>query len=160
MIVAPTIRLGTACDATPIAEMSRDYVEHGLGWSWTPARVQAAVRDCCVNVAVVGGRGSIAGFGIMQYGDDSAHLALLAVRPNQQHRGLGAMLMAWLEKPARVAGIVRIRLEARADNPAAIGFYHKQGYREVGRVGGYYRGTVDAVRLEKQLALDVAAPAR
>lgn len=160
MILAPTIRFATARDATAIAEMSRDYVEQGLGWSWTPGRVRVAVCDRCVNVAVIGGPEPIAGFGIMQYGDDSAHLALLAVRPNRQHRGLGAILLAWLEKPAQVAGIVRIRLEARADNPGAIGFYRKQGYCEVGRVAGYYRGTVEAIRLEKQLALTVAAPAQ
>ncbi len=160
MIVAPTIRFGTPRDAAPIAEMSRDYIEHGLGWSWTPARVQAAIRDRAVNVAVIGGPESVAGFGIMQYGDDSAHLALLAVHPTEQHRGLGALLMAWLEQPARVAGIVRIRLEARADNPAASGFYRKQGYSEAGRAGGYYRGTVDAVRFEKRLAMDVGMPAQ
>ncbi|MGA8709553.1 MAG: GNAT family N-acetyltransferase [Steroidobacteraceae bacterium] len=160
MIVAPTIRLGTTRDVAPIASMSRDYIEHGLGWSWTPARVQAAVRDCAVNVAVIGNPESVVGFGIMQYGDDSAHLALLAVHPNEQQRGLGALLLAWLEKPAQVAGIVRIRLEARADNPVAIGFYRKQGYYETGRSGGYYRGTVDAVRLEKQLALAIGTAMR
>lgn len=143
-----------------IAEMSRDYIEHGLGWSWTPARVLAAVRDRATNIAVVGDSEAIAGFGIMQYGDDTAHLALLAVRPNQQQCGLGALLMAWLEKPALVAGIERVRLEARADNPNAIGFYRGQGYREVGRVSGYYRGTVDAVRLEKRFGSGLGTLAR
>jgi len=159
MIVAPTIRLGTSRDVAPIAAMSRDFIEHGLGWSWTPARVEGAVRDRAVNVAVIGGPEAVMGFGIMQYGDDSAHLALLAVRPEEQHRGLGTLLLAWLEQPARVAGIARIRLEARADNPVAIGFYRKQGYCEIARVGGYYRGTVDAVRLEKRLALVIGTPA-
>lgn len=159
MIVAPTIRLGTHGDVAAIAAMSRDYIEQGLGWSWTQARVQAAVCDRAVNVAVIGSPESVVGFGIMQYGDDNAHLALLAVHPDEQHRGLGSLLLAWLEQPARVAGIARIRLEARADNPVAIGFYRKQGYRESGRVAGYYRGTVDAVRLEKQLALFIGTPA-
>ena len=159
MTIIPPIRLATAQDAALIAEMSRDYIEHGLGWSWTAARVLAGIRDRATNIAVIGSE-TIAGFGIMQYGDDTAHLALLAVRPNQQQRGLGGLLMAWLEKPALVAGIERVRLEARADNPNAIGFYRKQGYREVGRVSGYYRGTVDAVRLEKWLGSDLGTLAR
>ena len=141
-----------------IAEMSRDYIEYGLGWSWTPARVLAAVGDRSTNTAVLAERDDIVGFGIMHYGDDSAHLALLAVRPNQQQRGLGAQLIAWLEKPARVAGIERIRLEARADNPNAIGFYRRQGFRESGRIAGYSRGAVDAVRLEKSLTVMLHAP--
>ncbi|HEV7985451.1 MAG TPA: N-acetyltransferase [Steroidobacteraceae bacterium] len=160
MITIPPIRLATSQDAAMIAEMSRDYIEHGLGWSWTPARVLAAVRDRATNIAVVGDSEAIAGFGIMQYGDDTAHLALLAVRPNQQQCGLGALLMAWLEKPALVAGIERVRLEARADNPNAIGFYRRQGYREVARVSGYYRGTVDAVRLEKRFGSGLGTLAR
>ena len=93
------IRLATARDAALIAEMSRDYIEHGLGWSWTTARVRAAVSDRDTNIAVIGQGDDIAGFGIMHYGEDTAHLALLAVRPNQQQRGLGALLIAWLEKP-------------------------------------------------------------
>jgi [ribosomal protein S18]-alanine N-acetyltransferase len=151
MTADTTIRLALAQDAALIAEMSRDYVEHGLGWSWTTARVLAAVNNQATNVAVTG---ALAGFGIMHYGDDSAHLALLAVRPARQRCGLGTLLLEWLEKPARVAGIECIRLEARADNPNAIAFYRRQGFHEVGRIAGYYRGTVDAVRLEKRL--DVA----
>lgn len=151
------VRLARARDAALIAEMSRDYVEHGLGWSWTPARVLAALNHPATNVAVAG---ELAGFGIMHYGDDSAHLALLAVRPALQRRGLGTLLLDWLEKPARVAGIERIRLEARADNPTAIAFYRCQGYREAGRMAGYYRGSVDAVRLEKRLDVALHVPPR
>ena len=159
MTPLPTIRLALVRDAPMIAEMSRDYVEHGLGWSWTAPRVVAAVSHQATNVAVMEAP-AIAGFGIMHYGDDSAHLALLAVRPNQQRRGLGTLLLDWLEKPARVAGIECIRLEARADNPNAIAFYRRQGFREAGRIAGYYRGTVDAVRLEKRLDVALHVPPR
>ena len=160
MIALPAIRLATTHDAGMIAEMSRDYIEHGLGWSWTPTRVLAAVRDRATNIAVAGTAEAIDGFGIMHYGDDIAHLALLAVRPDRRHRGLGAQLLAWLEQPALVAGIACVRLEARADNPGAAGFYRRQGYRETGRISGYYRGTVDAVRLEKPLGTDLGSIAR
>ncbi|HEY2418068.1 MAG TPA: GNAT family N-acetyltransferase [Steroidobacteraceae bacterium] len=158
MLSLPAIRLATSRDAAMIAEMSRDYIEYGLGWSWTAARVLAAVNDQATNVAVLAEYAALAGFGIMHYGDETAHLALLAVRPNQQQRGIGALLMAWLEKPALVAGIDCIRLEARVDNPNAIGFYRKQGFREAGRIAGYYRGAIDAVRLEKRLGVGLHAP--
>jgi ribosomal-protein-alanine N-acetyltransferase len=38
------IRLARPSDAQAIAEMSRDLIEHGLGWRWTPSRIRAALR--------------------------------------------------------------------------------------------------------------------
>ena len=151
MIIIPHVSLANPADARGIAEMSRDYVEYGLGWSWTPARVLKAIRDGATNVALVRGQGAVQGFGIMRYGEQKAHLVLLAVEPAERKRGLGAILLGWLEKSAATAGIERVQLEARADNPVAIAFYRDQGYEEAGTVRGYYRGEVDALRLEKSL---------
>lgn len=150
-LAIPDIQLACVSDAAPIATMSRDYIESGLLWSWVPPRVLRSIRDLDTNVAVVRDHGALIGFGIMQYGDESAHLALLAVHPGQRNRGLGSRLLAWLEKPARVAGIARIDVEARADNPLAIEFYRRQGYEQCRLVGGYYQGRIDAVRLRKSL---------
>lgn len=152
MIILPTIRLAAAHDAEAIARMSRDHIEHGLGWSWTPRRVLRAIEDASTNVAVLHEDAAVLGFGIMSYGEVRAHLSLLAVAPDRRQRGLGASLLAWLEKCAFTAGLERIQLEARADNPTAIAFYQDQGYSATGSVAGYYRGEVDAVRLEKLLA--------
>jgi hypothetical protein len=32
--IAVTLRLASPADAQSIAELSRDAIEHGLGWSW------------------------------------------------------------------------------------------------------------------------------
>ena len=152
MLAVPDIRLATPPDARPIAELSRDYIEHGLGWSWTAARVLGAMRDPSSNVIVIHQRERLAGFGIMQYADDSAHLALLAVHPARRHLGIGARLVAWLEQSARAAGISHIRLEARADNRSAIAFYLRLGFNQAGKISGYYEGVIDAVQLEKRCA--------
>ena len=66
-------------------------------------------------------------------------------------RGLGALLLAWLEKCAVTAGLEHIQVEARADNQPALAFYQDQGYRQQGIVPGYYSGMIDAVRFEKAL---------
>ena len=151
MLALPDIELAAPPDARPIAELSRDTIEHGLGWSWTPARVLHAIRDPSTNVAVVRQRGSVVAFGIMQYADDSAHLCLLAVHPTQRHRGLGARLVGWLERSARAAGITVVRLEARADNRSAIAFYERLAFSLSGKIEGYYEGRIAAVQLEKKL---------
>ena len=151
MTIAPTIRLALLADAPAIARMSRLYIEQGLGWSWNVPRIEAAIRCDSINVVVMRERGDLIGFGIMQYGDQTAHLALLGVSPPCRHRGLATRLLAWLEKCADTAGIGRIAVEARCDNPAAIAFYEKCHYRRLSRVPGYYRGLVDAIRFEKNL---------
>jgi [ribosomal protein S18]-alanine N-acetyltransferase len=157
LIVTPQITLADAVHARSIAEMSREYIEYGLGWSWTQARVIKAIHDMDTNVAVMQERGGVIAFGIMRYGEQRAHLVLLGVAPAQRKRGLGAQMMAWLEKSAVIAGLERVQLEARADNPDAIAFYLEQGYSQAGTVPGYYRGAIDAVRLEKPLWMPAGA---
>ena len=152
MLVLPDLRLAVPKDARQIAEMSRDNIEHGLRWSWTAPRVLHAIRDPSTNVAVVLTRDRVRGFGIMHYGDESAHLALLAIEPSHRHQQMGTRMVAWLTQSARTAGIRHIRLEARADNRAAIAFYQRLGFAESGRAAGYYEGSVDAVQFDKRLA--------
>jgi ribosomal protein S18 acetylase RimI-like enzyme len=88
----------------------------------------------------------------MIYRDDSAHLSLLAVRPNARRRGVGTAVLAWLEKVGSVAGVSRIRLEARRDNVPALTFYREHGYYERATVVGMYLGMEDGVRLEKVIS--------
>lgn len=145
----PSVRLATPGDARAIAELSRDFIEHGLGWGYTPGRILGAIRCRSTNVAVIHEHGCLVAAGIMDYGDTAAHLVLLGVQPRQRRRGLGRHLLSWLEECALTAGVEKINVEVRADNPGAIGFYGEQGYGVRDRVPGYYRGIIDAVRLEK-----------
>lgn len=151
MIIVPTIRLATMRDAQAIAELSRDQIELGLAWSWTPERVRGSIRDGATNVVVAIEGIALVGFGIMKYGDEKAHLSLLAVSPRRRDHGVGARLLDWLEKSARTAGIARIDLEARADNLGALAFYGLRGYGRYEIVPGYYQGRIDAYRLSKTL---------
>lgn len=151
MLILPVTRLAHVADAGAIADMSRSYIEQGLGWSWREGRVLRAIHDPMTNVAVMTESDAIVGFGIMQYWEETAHLSLFAVRPSHRNRGLGSRLVNWLEQPARIAGIERIRVEARADNRKAIAFYGRLGFVPLRTVSGYYGGIVDAVQLQKQL---------
>ena len=156
MIDASEIRLALPQDAVRIATMSRDYVEHGLGWGWTPARVLRGIRDRATNVVVAECGADLAGFGIMKYLDDDAHLLLFAVKPEYRRRGVGSGLVTWLESTATTAGIELIFLETRATNTAARGFYAARGYRELATLPRYY-GSEDAVRIGKDLGSFTAA---
>ena len=138
---AITIRLAEPRDAQPIAVMSRDFIESGLGWKYDAARVMRAIRDreTVALVACDTKSSAINGFDIMEFGDERAHLVLLAVRPSQRRTGIGQSMLDWLLDSARCAGIASIHLELRAANEAARRFYRAMGFYETVLVPGYYR---------------------
>ena len=148
----PAIRLATHDDAYAIAAMSRDCIENGLAWRYTPTRILDAIRSRTTNVAVIHAHGGLHAVGIMGYGDSAAHLVLLGVQPTQRRKGLGRHLVGWLEACASTAGLDYIGVECRADTPSAVAFYRAQGYRIQGIVPRYYAGRLDAVRMRKRLS--------
>jgi ribosomal-protein-alanine N-acetyltransferase len=153
------ISLAHIDDAAAIADMSRLMIEGGLPWSWTEPRVRYYVRDRDSAVIVARDGRRLAGFAIMEFHDEHAHLNLLAVRPSYRSRGVGTSLMRWLESSARMAGVFDIDLELRATNDPARRFYEKLGYSAVGKRARYYAGVEDALRMTRNLSV-VAAPPR
>lgn len=147
-----SLQLARPPDAATIANMSRVFIENGLRWSWTRQRVIKSIRAANVNVLIARLGDQIAGFAIMRYGDDRAHLDLLAVAPPYRKAGLGRRLVQWLEKCALVAGIFNVTLEVREGNRAARCFYERMGYRVQARLPGYYQGVEDAMRMGRDLA--------
>ena len=147
-----SLKLARPADARTIANMSRDLIEYGLRWRWTAKRVEASIRAIDVNVLVARIDDRIIGFGIMRYGDDDAHLDLLAVAPAYRRLGVGRQLLEWLEKCAVVAATFRVALEVRASNDGAQRFYERMGYRALVQIPGYYQGTEAALRMSRDLS--------
>ena len=147
-----TLGLARIADAREIAEMSRDLIEQGLTWSWTPARVQHFITGPESSVVVARRDLNIAAFAIMHFGDEVAHLNLLAVAPEHRRQGIGRQLMSWLTKTAVEAGVFRINLELRTRNEPARLFYEGLGFDELGIVQGYYQGREAALRMSRRLA--------
>jgi ribosomal-protein-alanine N-acetyltransferase len=147
-----SLRLARTADAAAIAHLSRDLIEYGLRWRWTPERVAASIRAANVNVLVARVDQKMAGFAIMRYGDDDAHLDLLAVAPQNQRTGVGRRLLEWLEKCAVVAGIFKVELEVRAGNEGAQLFYRDMGYIPLSELAGYYQGAEAALRMGRDLS--------
>ena len=128
---AITIRLAEPRDAQAIALMSRDFIEAGLGWKYDASRVMRAIRDretlavvaCDAKSGAAAARGAVNGFALMEFGEERAHLVLLAVRPSHRRAGIGQRMLEWMLESARCAGIASIHLELRAGNEAARRFY-------------------------------------
>jgi [ribosomal protein S18]-alanine N-acetyltransferase len=93
----------------------------------------------------------LVGFGIMEFGDTRAHLALLAVKPTHQRCGIGRDVLTWLMEAALVAGIESVTLELRANNYAARMFYRSLAFKETTYLPGYYRGVETALRMSRDI---------
>jgi ribosomal-protein-alanine N-acetyltransferase len=154
---AVTLRLARAADARTMAVMSRDLIETGLPWRYHTVHMLRLMGNDDTIALVADDPAGIQGFAVMQFGDERAHLVLLCVRPALQRRGIGRVLLDWLLASARIAGIARVQLELRADNPAAHRFYQAQGFEDGAWLPGYYDGLVAARRMV--LALRAPPPA-
>ena len=138
-------------DALAVAEMSRDLIETGLGWSWSRQRVARAINDPETQVLIARHRSRVVGFGIMEFGEERAHLSLLAVKSGYQREGIGTRVFGWLKESALTAGIAVVKLELRATNMVAQHFYRSLGFEEAGWAVGYYRGRETALRMALHL---------
>ncbi|MFO7602736.1 MAG: GNAT family N-acetyltransferase/peptidase C39 family protein [Gammaproteobacteria bacterium] len=84
-------------------------------------------------------------------GISMARLYSLAVDPALRGRGLGHELILAAEAEALRHDCILLRLEVRADNPAAIQLYQREGYRQFDTLPDYYEDHMEALRFEKRL---------
>jgi len=100
--------------------------------------------------------GKVAGFCILMFAPDVAHLLVIAVAKELHRQGLGGVLLDWCEQQARQRGLEGVLLEVRPSNTSAVAFYKRHGYLQIGVRRGYYpaeKGTrEDALVMQKRFA--------
>ncbi|HEY5730749.1 MAG TPA: N-acetyltransferase [Anaerolineales bacterium] len=77
-----------------------------------------------------------------------AWVAIIAVDPRWQRRGIGRMLLHACEEQVKQP---RMKLSVRISNHGAIALYEKEGYQTVNVWGRYYSDKEDALVMEKKL---------
>ncbi len=147
------LSLARVGDAETLAIMARDLIETGLGWGYRPERMAKLITASETVTLVANERTSCVGFAVMTFGDERAHLVLLAVRPTHRRRGIARRMLGWLLDSAATAGMASVHLELLEDNAAARAFYRASGFRETMRLPGYYRGRKAAMRMLRMLRL-------
>ena len=99
--------------------------------------------------------GSLAGYYLLMYAVDEAHLLDVAVAAPRQRQGLGRRLLDRISARARGQGMASILLEVRPSNGRVLDVYRRYGYREIGRRKGYYPagpdGREDAIVMRLEL---------
>lgn len=112
------------------------------------------------SLIVAGRDGQLAGYALLLFhrGTSVARLYSIAVSPRWRGHGLGLQLLQAAEAGALARDCGRLRLEVRADNPAAVGLYQAQGYRRFAVVEDYYEDHAQALRYEKTILRQTPAP--
>ncbi|WP_305824672.1 ribosomal protein S18-alanine N-acetyltransferase [Massilia brevitalea] len=82
--------------------------------------------------------GKLAGYFLLMYALDEAHLLDVAVAGERHGAGLGRWLLDTLGARARACGATSVLLEVRPSNERALHVYTRYGFREIGRRKGYY----------------------
>ena len=145
------IEFAAFSDAAEIGEMSKNDIEHGLGWKYNPERLVKLIGDSSKNVIVARMESKLVGFGIMTYHEDQANLDLLAVKRNFRRMKIGTQIVQWLEKVATTAGAFNIFVQVRASNTGAIAFYESLGFIVLDEKKGYYKGKEAGLIMAKSL---------
>lgn len=137
------LRLATAADVEPVAELFQAIFDHYFGeptpWDETRAHVAGEVLapgGCEVLLAEDGdGRPlGLATFAVLYAAPGltgQLYLKDLFVMTGARGRGVGEALMRRLARLARERGCSRLDWTAETDNPAALAFYACMGIRPV-----------------------------
>ena len=91
--------------------------------------------------------GRIVGYLLYWHVVDEAHVINVAVAPQERRQGIGRALVAFLLDHAKANGILKLLLEVRASNVAAIGLYEKAGFTKFNVREKYYGDGEDAVEM-------------
>lgn len=84
--------------------------------------------------------GAMIGYLVWMRVDHEAHLLNFTLSPARHGHGMGTWMLGSFMRQIREAGLVRVVLEVRPSNVAAIRLYEKFGFQTIGVRKGYYPG--------------------
>jgi ribosomal protein S18 acetylase RimI-like enzyme len=93
----------------------------------------------------------IIGFCIIAVDAGYAYIVTIDVLEPWRRGGVGHRLLVLCERRVRARGAREIGLDTATDNAAAIAFWHKHGYRQMGVRRRYYPNGRDAFAMVKRI---------
>ncbi|MBI5429246.1 MAG: ribosomal protein S18-alanine N-acetyltransferase [Nitrosomonadales bacterium] len=143
-----------------LRDMTQDDVDAVLAieqvvqhYPWTRGNFTDALGNgyvCSVDEA----DGEIRGYAILMTAGEDAELLNIGVAAARQRKGLGRAMLVEMLDAACAANILRVFLEVRASNAAALALYDSAGFVRIGVRRGYYRnanGGEDAITMVCEL---------
>lgn len=81
----------------------------------------------------------------------TGRIITIDVMPDQQHSGLGTLLLTRAEEELKRSGCDYVVLEVAVDNENALRFYKKHGYSLLKVLPNYYMDSIDGLMMGKKL---------
>jgi ribosomal-protein-alanine acetyltransferase len=129
-------------DSFPLDPWSENLVGEGVGGALPTVTYVVAEQD-----------GEFAGYAVLSVVDVDAELQRIAVPEELRRSGVATALLAAVRAAAADGGAERLLLEVRQDNLAALLFYERHGFSELGRRPRYYRDGTDALVLASPVTM-------
>jgi ribosomal-protein-alanine N-acetyltransferase len=119
-----------SADLEAVFEVDRQAF--GLIWQYSRPTLTAALAQAAV-ATVLEERGRIIGYQICTASALGAHLARLAIVPEEQRQGLGRALVADALQTLTAQGFDRVTVNTQGDNRIAQTLYVRLGFNETGQ---------------------------
>lgn len=135
-MVEPSLRRAIAADAAPIGQLAeRAYQKYVARIGRRPAPMDADYATLIgeTNVWVLTCAGQLVGSLVTCVMADHLLLDAVAVAPEAQGHGYGALLLRRADGDARDAGLTEVRLYTNAAMTENLAFYPRHGYVETHR---------------------------
>ena len=96
--------------------------------------------------------GQMAGYVIVYFAADESEIARIAVDEKFRRQGVAGALLDEMERVLAGKGIVRLMLDVRKSNAAALRFYLSRGFKEDGVRKNFYTNPIeDAILISRGL---------
>ena len=96
--------------------------------------------------------GQMAGYVIVYFAADESEIARIAVDEKFRRQGVAGALLEGMERVLAGKGIVRLMLDVRKSNAAALRFYLSRGFKEDGVRKNFYTNPIeDAILMSRGL---------
>lgn len=96
--------------------------------------------------------GQMAGYVIVYFAADESEIARIAVDEKFRRQGVAGALLDGMERVLAGKGIVRLMLDVRKSNAAALRFYLSRGFKEDGVRKNFYTNPIeDAILMSRRL---------
>ena len=141
-----------SCERRDIPTILKILAQAPEAAAWSAAAVEETLSCDARLFLVAGVAGELAGFAVARLITDEAEILNFAVKKAYRRRGIGRLLIEALLNQLREQGATKVFLEVRQSNAAAIAFYGKVGFQNVGRRPAYYQQPDEAaVLMQAQL---------
>ena len=110
-------------------------------FAWSPQNIQQSfmsVHDESFVLSMTD-KPELLGYAVIHSVLDESHLLNIAIRKDQQGRGLGSIFLKELIAHVRQRNQASLALEVRATNMRAISLYEKYGFQKDGVRTAYYK---------------------